>query len=44
MANYDCLPEGVKFADLKKEHNSILRNPDIAQICFVRKFGVYQIL
>lgn len=38
IANYGGLPDGIKIADLKKEHSSILRNPDIAQICFLRKY------
>ena len=38
IANYGGLPSGIKIADLKKEHSSILRNPDIAQICFIRKY------
>lgn len=38
IANYGGLPNGIKIADLKKEHSSILRNPDIAQICFLRKY------
>ena len=36
--NYDGIPNGVKIADLKREHNCILRNPDVAQICFLRKY------
>jgi ATP-dependent DNA helicase RecG len=38
IANYGGLPNGIKITDLKKEHSSILRNPDIAQICFLRKY------
>lgn len=38
IANYGGLPDGITIKDLKKEHSSILRNPDIAQICFVRKY------
>lgn len=38
IANYGGLPEGITIRDLKKEHNSVLRNPDIAQICFIRKY------
>jgi ATP-dependent DNA helicase RecG len=26
----------IKVADLKKEHSSYLRNPDIAKVCFIR--------
>jgi ATP-dependent DNA helicase RecG len=32
------LPNGITIADLKIEHSSILRNPDIAQMCFYRKY------
>ena len=38
MSNYGGLPEGLSVKDLKIEHSSILRNPDIAQICFIRKY------
>lgn len=38
IANYGGLPNGIKIADLKKEHSSILPNPDIAQIGFLRKY------
>ncbi|MCL9980952.1 MAG: putative DNA binding domain-containing protein [Bacteroidia bacterium] len=38
ISNYGGLPHGITIKDLKKEHNSILRNPDIAQICFIRKY------
>lgn len=38
ISNYGGLPEGITIKDLKREHSSILRNPDIAQICFVRKY------
>lgn len=38
IANYGGLPKGITIKDLKKEHNSVLRNPDIAQICFIRKY------
>ena len=38
IANYGGLPGGIKISDLKKEHSSILRNPDIAQVCFIRKY------
>lgn len=37
ISNYGGLPEGITIKDLRKEHSSILRNPEIAQICFVRK-------
>lgn len=36
--NYGVLPDGITVADLKIEHNSILRNPDIAQMCFYRGY------
>jgi len=36
--NYGALPDGITVADLKVEHNSILRNPDIAQMCFYRRY------
>ena len=36
--NYGGLPNGVTLKDLKIEHHSILRNPDIAQIAFIRKY------
>ncbi|PIS43959.1 MAG: hypothetical protein COT22_13090, partial [Ignavibacteria bacterium CG08_land_8_20_14_0_20_37_9] len=38
ISNYGGLPKGITLADLKIEHHSILRNPDIAQICFIRKY------
>lgn len=38
ISNYGSLPEGITVADLKKVHPSILRNPDIANICFVRQY------
>jgi len=38
ISNYGGLPDGITIKDLKKEHSSILRNPDIAQICFIRKY------
>lgn len=38
VSNYGNLPEGITIKDLKKEHSSILRNPDIAQMCFTRKY------
>lgn len=36
--NYGGLPEELTVKDLKTEHNSILRNPDIAQMCFYRRY------
>jgi len=38
ISNYGGLPDGITIRDLKKEHNSILRNTDIAQMCFIRKY------
>jgi len=38
ISNYGSLPYGITVKDLIKEHSSILRNPDIAQICFIRKY------
>ena len=38
ISNYGSLPKGITLADLKIEHHSILRNPDIAQICFIRQY------
>ncbi|RZF58570.1 ATP-binding protein [Sphingobacterium corticibacterium] len=35
VSNAGTLPEGLRIADLKREHTSILRNPDIARMCFV---------
>ena len=32
------LPKGITIKDLAVEHNSILRNPDIAQVCFIRQY------
>lgn len=37
VTNYGGLPEGITIKDLKVEHNSILRNPDIAKLCFIRR-------
>ena len=34
ISNYGGLQNDMTVSDLKKEHNSILRNPDIAQVCF----------
>lgn len=34
ISNYGGLPEELTIKDLKTDHNSILRNPDIAQMCF----------
>lgn len=38
ISNYGALPIGISVADLKVEHSSILRNPDIAQMCFYRRY------
>jgi ATP-dependent DNA helicase RecG len=38
ISNFGALPDGITVADLKVEHSSILRNPDIAQMCFYRKY------
>lgn len=37
ISNYGGLPDELTVRDLKTEHNSILRNPDIAQMCFYNK-------
>ena len=34
ISNYGGLQNNMTVRDLKTEHNSILRNPDIAQMCF----------
>jgi ATP-dependent DNA helicase RecG len=36
--NTGKLPEGLKIGDLKREHPSMPRNPDIAQVFFLRGF------
>ncbi len=38
VSNYGGLPEGITIPELKVEHNSILRNPDIAQMCFYMRY------
>ena len=38
ISNTGALPSGITVKDLKTEHSSILRNPDIAQMCFYRKY------
>lgn len=38
ISNYGALPDGITVDDLKVEHSSILRNPDIAQMCFYRRY------
>lgn len=37
MSNYGGLQNNMTVKDLQTEHNSILRNPDIAQMCFYNK-------
>jgi ATP-dependent DNA helicase RecG len=37
ISNYGGLQNNMTVSDLKKEHNSILRNPDIAQMCFYNR-------
>lgn len=37
ISNYGGLQDNMTVKDLQKEHNSILRNPDIAQMCFYNK-------
>ena len=39
ISNYGNLPDGINVEDLKTEHHSILQNPDIAFICFLRKYA-----
>jgi ATP-dependent DNA helicase RecG len=36
--NFGSLPEELKAADLKRNHMSLPRNPDIAHICFLRGY------
>ncbi len=36
ISNPGGLPEGLKPADLKRDHPSVPRNPDIAHVCFLR--------
>lgn len=38
ISNYGGLPKELTVKDLKSEHNSILRNPDVAQMCFYRGY------
>lgn len=37
ISNPGSLPEGLKVTDLKKNHLSFPRNPDIAHICFLHR-------
>lgn len=36
ITNYGTLPNELKLSDLKVNHLSLPRNPDIAQVCFLR--------
>jgi ATP-dependent DNA helicase RecG len=36
--NSGDLPEGIRIGDLKKEHPSILRNPDISHVFYLRRY------
>ena len=38
ISNYGGLPNGITIPKLRVEHSSILRNPDIAQMCFYRQY------
>jgi ATP-dependent DNA helicase RecG len=38
IMNFGSLPEELKAADLKRNHMSLPRNPDIAHICFLRGY------
>ena len=38
ISNPGGLPEGLKPADLKRDHPSVPRNPGIAHVCFLRGF------
>ncbi len=35
ISNYGALPEGISVESLRTEHYSILRNPDVANICYL---------
>ncbi|HEX7618172.1 MAG TPA: ATP-binding protein, partial [Verrucomicrobiae bacterium] len=37
ITNPGGLPDGLKPADLKRDHASVPRNPDIAHVCYLRK-------
>jgi ATP-dependent DNA helicase RecG len=37
IANPGGLPDGLKPADLKRDHASVPRNPDIAHVCYLQK-------
>jgi ATP-dependent DNA helicase RecG len=36
--NSGALPEGIRIGDLRNEHPSILRNPDIAHVFYLRQY------
>lgn len=38
ISNTGRLPDEIKVRDLKKDHDSILRNPDIANVLFIRAY------
>lgn len=38
ISNFGGLPKGITIKDLVVEHSSILRNPDMAQVCFIRQY------
>ncbi len=38
ISNTGRLPEEITVRDLKKDHDSILRNPDIANVLFIREY------
>jgi ATP-dependent DNA helicase RecG len=38
ISNYGNLLPGITINDFKNTHNSILRNPDIAYVCYVRGY------
>ena len=38
ISNYGSLPPEISVSDLRKGHPSILRHPDIAYICYLRKY------
>jgi ATP-dependent DNA helicase RecG len=40
ITNYGTLPEGWDLSDLKRDHLSLPRNPDIAHVCFL--FGLIE--
>lgn len=38
ISNTGRLPDTMSVKDLKKDHGSILRNPDIAYICYIKRY------